>query len=160
MIINRVYQYIKRKIQRKVEYEQYYKNSYNQIKYQIKEKQKICWFIGSAHYDNIGDQAISLYTTNFLEDLGFFVVDIRLCDYYKYLKALRKIVKKDDMIVLQGGGNMGYTYFDAEFNRREVIKSFPKNKIVIFPCTIDYGNSLREKKELERAKRICNRLCN
>lgn len=52
---------------------------------------------------------------------------------------------------------MGFKYFDAEFNRREVIKKFKNNKIIIFPSTIDYGESFREKFELKKSIELYNK---
>ena len=44
-------------------------------------------------------------------------------------------IKIDDLIVLQGGGNMGNIYWRNERIRREVISHFPKNLKVVF-CVI------------------------
>ena len=152
-MIRKVRNYIYRRILRIYEYNKFYSEKKKELTEKINNKKTI-WFIGGAHYDNIGDQAISLITTNFLNDLNYNVIEIRLCDYYKYLKALKEIIKKDDIIVLQGGGNMCYSYFDAEYNRRCVIKEFAENKIIIFPVTIDYENNNKAQTSFKKAIKL------
>lgn len=159
-MFGKVFNHFKRKIVRFYEKNHYYKKCYEELCNKLKVSQtKKIWFIGSAHYDNIGDLAISEATVKFLEKYqkDSCIVEIRLCDYYKYEKAMKKLIKDEDLIVLQGGGNMGFAYFDAELNRRIVIKKFKNNKIIIFPSTIDYGNSWRDRLEYNNSIRIYNK---
>ena len=158
-MIKKIYASIKRKIIRIYEKRKFYQEKKLELERKYNQNKHNIWFIGSAHYDNIGDLAISEATIEFvtknIENAN--IIEIRLCDYYKYYKAIKKIIKPKDLIIMQGGGNMGFAYFDAEFNRREVIKHFPKNKIIIFPSTIDYGTSLREKIEFKNSIKIYNK---
>ena len=158
-MIKRIINFIKRTFKNIILYYKYYKESKEYLKSFIGDDEKIIWFIGSAHYDNIGDLAISESTINFLKDnfKNYKIIEIRLCDYYRYLRAMKKNIKANDIIVLQGGGNMGYKYFDAEQNRRSVINNFKNNQIIIFPSTIDYGNTKREKKEFKKSIYIYNK---
>ena len=160
MIINKIIMHFKRKIVRFYEKNFYFKESYNKLREKIdKSKKHRIWFIGSAHYDNIGDLAISEATVKFISKNfpNYDIIEIRLCDYFKYVKAIKKLIKNEDVIVLQGGGNMGFAYFDAELNRRMVINSFRNNRIIVFPSTIDYGNSLRDKLEFKKSIKIYNK---
>lgn len=159
MLLKKIYNFIGRKIRRIYEKYCFHREAFLELSNKCADNKKIIWFIGSAHYDNIGDLAISEATIQFLEKYSSDcnIIEIRLCDYYKYYMAIKKLIKPGDIIVMQGGGNMGFLYFDAEFNRRDVIKHFPKNKIIIFPSTIDYGNSPREKYELKNSIRIYNK---
>ena len=134
-----------------------YKEGYvkNMDYYESISNKKNIFFIGSAHYNNLGDQAISMATIKFLKDNfeDYNLVDIRLDEFMLHLKSLKKYIKSNDLIILQGGGNMGYMYADAEDNRRTVIHYFKKNKIIIFPQTIDYSDDERGRKEFEKSKR-------
>lgn len=159
-MFEKLFRYFKRRFIRILEKNKYYKNTYEELVNKMNDlSQKNIWFIGSAHYNNIGDLAISEATVEFINKKykDYNIIEIRLCDYYKYSKSLKKLIKKDDIIILQGGGNMGFLYFDAEYNRRVVIKEFSSNKIIIFPCTIDYGNSFREKYEYKKSIKIYNK---
>lgn len=157
--MKRIINFISRRIKRIYEKNYFYKQSLNNLSKLYNKNKKNIWFIGSAHYDNIGDLAISEATVKFIHKNcpSLNLIEVRLCDYYKYYKALKKFIHHEDIIIMQGGGNMGFLYFDAEVNRRDVIKHFPKNKIIIFPSTIDYGTSLREKFELHNSIKIYNR---
>lgn len=159
MILKKIINFFKIRYNRVFETMKYYKRSLYELNNKIQNNKKNIWFIGSAHYDNIGDLAISEATRIFLEKnfKNYNLLEIRLCDYYKYAKAMKKIIEKEDIIVLQGGGNMGFAYFDAEFNRRTVIKKFKGNKIIVFPSTIDYGNSWRDKLEFKNSIKIYNK---
>lgn len=123
-----------------------------------KKYKKIIWLLGTAHYNNIGDLAISLATKQFLKDNfnSYTIFEVRLSDYDIYKKALCKYIKKADIIILQGGGNLGINYFTAEFNRREIMTQFSNNPIILFPSTIDYGDSSDGQKELCNSEKIYN----
>lgn len=127
-------------------------------KFKNKNDKRTIWFIGSADYKNIGDLAIAEATSKFLKDNfnHYNVNEITLGEYYKYWLSMKKYLKKQDIIILQGGGNLGVDYFDAERNRRDVIKNYPNNKIIIFPCTIDYSNTKKGIKELNKSIKLYN----
>ena len=96
--------------------------------------------IDAPDYPNIGDQAIALSIRKFAYKYfsQYEFIEIMQKDIFKYIKSLKKQINNDDMIFLTGGGNMGNIYKIFEATRRFVIKSFPNNKIVIFPQTIEY----------------------
>lgn len=114
------------------------------------------FYLDAATYNNLGDQAISLAIEWFLND-EFGKEHVRVInetDIIGYIQSLKNQIYKEDVIVLGGGGNMGDLYPRYESIRRLVIKSFPDNKIVIFPQTIDYTDDKYGMKEFERAKRV------
>ena len=123
---------------------------------EMKKKSVRCFYLDAATYNNLGDQAIALSMELFLDDLfgqdNVFVINET--EAISYLKSLKKEIKKDDVIVLSGGGNMGDLYPRYESIRRLIIKSFPNNRIVIFPQTVDYGKDKYGRKECIRAKKI------
>lgn len=128
----------------------------NEKKYKNISSKKKIYFLGSAHYNNLGDQAISFATLKFIEDnfREYEIIEVRLNEFLSNLRCLKKYINESDIIVLQGGGNMGYMYADAEDNRRTIIHYFKNNKIVIFPQTIDYGKDKKSKIEFEKSKKI------
>jgi pyruvyl transferase EpsO len=44
------------------------------------------------------------------------------------------------VILLNGGGDFGDTWEEAQAFRRQIIKEYPKNKIVVLPQTVFYSN--------------------
>ena len=130
-----------------------------QKKYYITEKKGKgvrCFYLDAATYNNLGDQAIALSMEMFLDNLfgqdNVFVINET--EVISYLRSLKKEIKKEEVITLSGGGNMGDLYPRYESIRRLIIKNFPDNKIVIFPQTLDYSKDKYGTKELAEAQKI------
>ena len=114
--------------------------------------------MGIPHHGNIGDNAIAVAEE---ELLAKYFSDYKI--YYmqeKYLdicaRKAKKYINDEDVILLHGGGNIGDTYERPEKGRREVIKLYPNNKIIIFPQTAYFSDTEKGKKELEISKQIYN----
>ena len=114
------------------------------------------WFLDSPSYENLGDQAIAYATTKFLKDTlsNYEIIEVTENNLIKYLSFLKDKIKKDDLIVLQGGGNLGDLYPRYEFLRRQVIKNFPNNKIIIFPQSVWFSNTNKGYKEQNISSKI------
>ncbi|SHH68461.1 polysaccharide pyruvyl transferase family protein [Clostridium grantii] len=130
-------------------YYKYFKN--------YKNKKKILYALVPTH-GNLGDQAIVYASLRYIDDNlpEYEVIQINFNDTYKYGKALEKIMKKDDLIFLPGGGNMGNHYLWEEEARRHIIEKFKKIQIVSFPQTIFFSNDENGKKEFNKTKHIYN----
>lgn len=119
-----------------------YKNeSFVQELKKYKDKKKIV-FLGVPEYDNLGDIAIGYATCNFIKkyknkEYDFLPVTERC--FWKYFKRLKYVITKDDIILIQGGGNFGNQYYDQEKLREKVIKNF-KNDIYLMPATFYIKN--------------------
>ncbi len=114
--------------------------------------------MGVPHHGNLGDNAIAIAEKYILRKYlpeyelyeipeGFLSVCAKKCKEY---------ISDDDIIFMHGGGNIGDTYFVPENGRREVIKLFPNNKIIIFPQTAYFSDTPKGRKELEISKQIYN----
>jgi pyruvyl transferase EpsI len=114
--------------------------------------------IGTPHYTNIGDTAISeatkLWIKNNLHDFVLYEVREDKVTSLKYI--IQSFLKKRDILLLQGGGNLGDRYPILENTRRDIIKRFTNNKIIILPQTIFFNQSESGEKELEISKIIYN----
>ena len=121
----------------------------NKIKYSFSSNQLVLEnrniraviLMGEPEYENLGDHAIAYATRKFIESncpeyyyMSFSENDIR----YSFNKICKSI-RNDDVLLLQGGGNMGDLYFDQIQIRKKVIQAFPKNKIIIMPQTIHFS---------------------
>jgi len=111
-----------------------------------------CFYLDAASYSNLGDQAISLSTELFLRSVfgNDNVVVINEDCVIRLLASLKKQIRPDDVIVLGGGGNMGDLYPRYEAIRRLIINKFQKNRIVVFPQTVDYSSDAYGKKQFTR----------
>lgn len=110
----------------------------------------------AADYGNIGDIAITKAQRLFLEQTlpDYEVVCIPISQTRLVLRSIKKQIKPNDVITIIGGGNMGAIYPDIEALRQLVIKSFPKNRIVCFPQTLDWDKSLHSKRALKRIVKV------
>ena len=110
--------------------------------------------MGTPHHANIGDLAIAYaeekIIKQFFPNTKLYIMQEEKLDVCA--KRVKKYITDDDIILLHGGGNIGDTYVTPEQGRREVISSYPNNKIIIFPQTAYFENE----KELDISKKIYN----
>lgn len=129
-------------------------------------KEKRIVFFELPCFDNLGDHAIAYATSKFLDD---FISKHR--EYQKYVvedfdtpgavNDLLKIVNKDDIIVLQGGGNMGNLYPFADGFRKIIMNKFSNNRVVQFPQTLYFTNNTAGEKAKQKRKKevdICSNM--
>ena len=119
-------------------------------------------YLDSPNYPNIGDQALAIAMRKFMADFfpeytSFEVLENNL---YKYISWLKKHITDNDIICLNGGGNMGSYYKSYKAARRLIIKEFRNNIIIIFPQTIDYENNIYGTLEKKRSKKIYSKASN
>lgn len=136
------------KIKRKIP--QYVKENIRSIRFSKKKFNKLDKFdkfenrvilMGGPEYGNMGDLAIAHFTRTFVEcnsDKKF--IEITEKELNKSLNFIKTKIKSEDILLLQGGGNMGSEYKDQEKIRDAIISNFPKNKIIIMPQTIYFSN--------------------
>lgn len=98
-----------------------------------KNSRKIVYMLTPTH-GNLGDQAIAYASYRYLEDNfeDYEIIEVNFKDTYRYAKVLKKILNKDDLIFLHGGGNMGNHYIHEEEARRFIIENFSDNRIISF----------------------------
>lgn len=117
--------------------------------------EKRVFFLDAPAYGNIGDQAIALAMETFMADVlpDFKQIEVTEDMLLSSMKWLKSTIRKDDIICLTGGGNMGVMYQRYESVRRLVMKNFSDNPILIFPQTFDYGDTRYAIRELKRAEK-------
>lgn len=120
-----------------------------------KKDQKVIVFL-AADYGNLGDIAITYAQTKYLEEhyIGYKVIELPISQTLNKLKALKRICSRDDIITIVGGGNMGDLYGQIELFRQLVIRKFPENKIISFPQTIDFSQTVSGQKALQKTVRV------
>lgn len=118
-------------------------------------KKRIFIFL-SADYGNIGDLAISAAQEKFIKEnlTDYEAFPVPISKTRLWLGSIKKQVTSEDIITIIGGGNMGSLYPDIEDLRQLVIQSFPYNKIVCFPQTLDWDESQSSYKALKKIVKI------
>ena len=113
----------------------------------------------AADYGNLGDVAITYAQSNFLKNTlpEYEIIDIPISKTLEGIAIIKKTILKDDIVTTVGGGNFGDLYDQIEFYRQLVIQSFPNNKVISFPQTMDFSNSETGKKALLQAKKCYNK---
>ena len=108
---------------------------------------KNIYFFLAADYGNLGDVAITYAQKKFLEDNfnEYTVFEIPADKTLSYIKDIKKNIKKDDIVTIVGGGNLGNIYEYYEGLRRLIIRTFKNNLIVSFPQTIDFTDDEKGK---------------
>lgn len=116
---------------------------------------KKCIVFLAADYGNLGDVAITYAQEKFLRENypDFEIIDVPISKTLSHLKALRQICTPEDIITVVGGGNMSDLYYDIELLRQMVVNLFPHNKVILFPQTMFFSETLGGKYLHFKAKR-------
>lgn len=114
-------------------------------------KQRIFIFL-AADYGNLGDVAITYAQHKFLNRCfsNSIVTEVPISKTMKGIAFVKKIIQPNDVITTVGGGNTGDLYESIELFRRLVIENFPNNKIISFPQTIDFSETAKGLKALNK----------
>ena len=96
---------------------------------------------------NIGDQLIWCGEHNFLKQIPHKCLFVSSLGYHRSPK-----IDKKTIILLHGGGNFGDVWLLHQKFREKIIQEYPKNKIIIFPQSIQF----EDKKNIEIAAKIFN----
>jgi exopolysaccharide biosynthesis predicted pyruvyltransferase EpsI/glycosyltransferase involved in cell wall biosynthesis len=114
--------------------------------------EKKIFLVGTPEHSNIGDAAIAVGEYEFIKKYfpQYKIVEIQLLQLEWKYQIMRSIINNDDLIFLQGGGNLGNLYLHEEELRRKIIADYPNNKIVIMPQSIYFTND----KDGERERKI------
>ncbi len=112
--------------------------------------------IGTPVHGNLGDHAIAEAEKELLNK--FFpdreYVDIVMPTYCSYSKKIKNYINKNDIIMISGGGWLGTLWKHNEDVVREIVNSYPNNRIVILPQTVYFDNSEEGRKEVATSREI------
>lgn len=124
------------------------------LKYKSGKKKVVVFLAG--FYANLGDLAITYAQREFLREMypDREIILVPSTETYTSMKTLKKIINKDDIITLIGGGNMSDLYWSLESARLFVIKNFKKNKIISFPQTVSFSDTEKGRKCLDISKKV------
>lgn len=137
-------------------------NDYKQIENKLneihKENKKAVILISTPSHGNLGDQAIVYSQYHFFKDLGY---ENQICEISEYMydiyrNKIKHLVNSNDLVVIDGGGNIGTLWTVPENRILNIILKFSENPILIFPQSAYFINNSFGKKELQKLKRIFN----
>lgn len=112
--------------------------------------------MGSPEGSNLGDLAIAYsmqrYINKYFPEVDFYEISERFILYY--IKKIKHLIHKDDVLLLIGGGNFGDLYMDQQKIRKLVLKNFSHNKIVQFPQSWLFTETKHGKLELKKTYQL------
>lgn len=115
------------------------------------------FLIGTPWYGNIGDQAIAVGELKALKVLypKSAIIDVTQSVYRSSLNKWFGLgITKNDVLFLQGGGNLGSLYPQEEVLRRSIITSYNYNKIIVMPVSIFFHKDETGRKELKKSVEV------
>lgn len=124
------------------------------LKYKSDKKKAVIFLAG--FYANLGDLAITYAQREFLREMypDRDIILVPSTETYESMKTLKKIINKDDIITLIGGGNMSDLYWSLESARLFVIKNFKNNKIISFPQTVSFSDTEKGQSCLNKSRKV------
>lgn len=135
----------------------YIKRKFVQLKLNIifkinhKKGTRCAVLMSTPIHGNLGDQAIVYAEYGFLKQCGINnIIEVDRFSYENCKTVIQRLVKKNDLIVVCGGGNMGSLWPEEDDIIREIVNIYNMNQIVIFPQTCYYDQTLESKRRLER----------
>jgi len=126
-------------------------------KFLRRRNKRCCYLIDTPNHRNIGDIAIAVAEREMLKSAlpdDAEIVEMTTDAYFRNRRKMKLFISRKHMIFCSGGGNMGVEWFSHELLRRDAVQSFPKNRIVILPQTIYFGDNDRGADELRRSADI------
>ena len=130
------------------------KNNINH--YKNNKLQRKIFIVLAADYGNLGDVAISYAQYNFLRDSfpSDQIIDVPISRNLPNIRFIKSIIQPNDIITIVGGGNFTNKYQEIENFRLKWVTSFPNNKIISFPITIDFTTCQVGELSFKRSKNI------
>lgn len=118
------------------------------------------FLIGTPNHGNLGDQLIAVAELRWLSDyypdyeIREFTHETLMKD--KNCRLLLSQIKKEDLILFHGGGNLNVLYQNCERIRRKIIKKCPENRIILFQQSIFYEDTEEGRQVKAETQRIYN----
>lgn len=123
------------------------RNSLSLIKFKLYElfvlknkRDNAIILLATPQHGNLGDQAIVSAEYRILSDIfpNKKIYEVPNGYYLKYADIVKKYLNGNDIIVIDGGGNLGSLWGNEDDKISKIISDYKNNKIVIFPQTCFY----------------------
>lgn len=97
--------------------------------------------IATPTHGNLGDHAIVRAEKQFLSDLGYSICEIERFQYERLRGQIAHAVGANDLIVIDGGGNVGTLWQEESDKMNDIVVRFRSNPVVVFPQTAYFEDS-------------------
>ena len=110
----------------------------NLLKYRFSIIKKKYVLLDTPVHGNLGDHAIAIAVKQFVESLGEECAEATADKINNHEKLYANITSKNKIILIPGGGFLGYLWPDEEERFRRILKTFKRNRIIVFPQTVTF----------------------
>lgn len=120
----------------------------------VRGESKILYLMTPTH-SNIGDAAIALGAFDLFKK-SFpkkNIIEFTDVECQKKLFYLKRIISKNDVVMLHGGGNLGDWYPAWELLREQLLKIARIARVILLPQTISFDNTKYSKAILKKAEK-------
>lgn len=108
--------------------------------------------IATPTHGNLGDHAIVYAEHKILKEVfsDKAIIEVPNGHYLSLTKLIQRKVSNNDIIVVDGGGNLGTLWPHEDDKITDIIKRFKNNKIIIFPQTCYYDKSIDNVERIQK----------
>ena len=117
---------------------------------------KRIFLMGCEDFRNLGDHHLAISVKQYLKNIfpEYAIIEITASEYDTVHPILSLLIKRRDLVCLPGGKSIGNISSPTEYIRRDILKKYRNNRLVIFPLTIDYAHSEEGKQQLEKDQNL------
>lgn len=122
----------------------------------MSRKKKRIIIVATPTHGNLGDQAIVYAEKKVIKQIcpTHSVIEIENGAFLRCKNFLKKFVRATDVIIIDGGGNLGTLWSWEDDKITDIISTFSQNKIVVFPQTVFYEPSDTANERIEKNNNV------
>lgn len=135
------------------------------LRYAVKILFKFCFtchrrnrivILATPTHGNLGDHAIVYAEKQALKAIcpSHAIIEIENGAYLKCKKILKKCIRETDIVIIDGGGNLGTIWHWEDDKITDIILTYCRNKIVIFPQTVFYESSEAATERIKKNREV------
>ena len=126
------------------------------LKFSIKRKSNRIIIVATPTHGNLGDQAIVYAEKMAVKTIcpQCSIIEIENGAFLKCKSIIKKLIKSTDIIIIDGGGNLGTLWPWEDDKITDIIATFRQNKIIVFPQTMFYDQSESAISRIEKNREI------
>lgn len=127
-------------------------------KHQDKNERSVI-ILGTPTHGNLGDHAIVEAQVELISDAvsPTRIFEIPRIGYEAQKASIGQLIRPDDLIVIDGGGNVGTLWPEENKLINDIIDTFNDNRIIVFPQTAFFDSSKNGMRELGTTGRTFSR---
>lgn len=114
------------------------------------------FLLATPCHGNLGDHAIVYAETQIIQSVApeKAIIEISNIEYFQCKQTLPRYISNHDIIVIDGGGNLGTLWPFEDDKIADIISRFSKNKIIVFPQTCFYDATKDNSERITRNRSI------